>query len=212
MIIAIAGLKGGIGKTLVSIHLAGEAHARGGKVLLADADGQRSALTWADVAAEAKYDGPAVVGVSTSLHKQLPPMAKSYDVTVIDCPPRGDVMTRAALLIADFVLLPTGPAPTDFWAMAGTVAVVKEAQTLRPELHAAILLNRLQPRQNLSATARDALTDLELPVLMTTLGMRTPFAESLAAGQSVASYAAKSAAADEVRSLYSEILTIGGWS
>ena len=60
-------------------------------------------------------------------------------------------------MIADVVVLPTGPAPTDFWALTGSVAVVQEAQALRPDLVAVLVLNRLQPRQNLSATARASL-------------------------------------------------------
>jgi chromosome partitioning protein len=211
MIIAIAGLKGGIGKTLVSVHLAGEALARGSRVLLADADPQRSALTWADVAAEAGQPSPTVIGVPASLHKQIPPLAAAHDVTIIDCPPRGDAMTRAAMMVADVVVLPTGPAPTDFWALSGSVAVVQEAQALRPDLRAVLVLNRLQPRQNLSASARAALEGFGLPVLASSLGMRTAYAESLACGMSVTAHSPGSSAALEVRALYSEILaTIAG--
>lgn len=205
MIVAVGGLKGGIGKTLVSIHLAGEALVRGKKTLLADADVQRSALTWADIATEGKHPSPTTVGVSASLHKNLPPLAKGHDLTLVDCPPRGDVMTRAAMIIADIVVLPTGPAPTDFWALSGTVELVREAQALRPDLKAFLLLNRLQPRQNLSATAREALSTLEMPVLETTLGLRTAYAESLALGMTVATHSPRSEAAAEIRRLLDEL-------
>lgn len=205
MLIAVAGLKGGIGKTTVTLHLAGEAFARGMRVLVVDADVQRSALTWADVATEAKQAAPLVVAMSSALHKQLPPLAKDYDLTIVDAPPRGDVLTRAALMVVDLVLLPTGPAPTDFWALQGTMDLLEQAQALRPELQARLLLNRLQPRQRLSATARDALGSLGAPVLEASLGMRTAFAESLAGGQTVATFAPGSAAAIEVRALLDEI-------
>jgi chromosome partitioning protein len=205
MNIAIAGLKGGIGKTLVSLHLAGEALSRGKSVLVADADAQRSALTWADLAAEGSHPAPTVIGVSTSLHKQLPPLARSHDLTLIDCPPRGDVMTRAAVMIADLVILPTGPAPTDFWALTGSVQLIREAQAFRPDLRAVLLLNRIQPRQNLSTTARDSLQSLELPVLETTLGLRTAYAESIALGMTVATHSPKSEAAAEIRRLLDEL-------
>jgi chromosome partitioning protein len=208
MIVAISGLKGGIGKTLVSIHLAGEALARGKTTLLADADVQRSALTWADLANEGKHPAPTTVGVSASLHKSLPPLAKTHDLTVIDCPPRGDTMTRAAMMIADVVVLPTGPAPTDFWALTGTVELVREAMVLRPDLKAFLLLNRMQPRQNLSATARDALKGLEMPILEGTLGLRTPFAESLALGMTVATHSPRSDAAGEIRRLFDELTEV----
>ena len=209
MIVAVGGLKGGIGKTVVAVHLAGEAFARNRKVLLADADVQRSSLTWADIAAEGKQNGPTVVGVSTSLHKQLPTLRKSYDFVFIDCPPRGDTLTRAAMIVADLVILPTGPAPTDFWALTATVDLVKEAQALRPELKAFILLNRLQPRQNLSTSAREALEAFGVPTLKTSLGLRTAYAEAMALGMSVAAHAPRSEAANEVRKLFNEIMEVG---
>lgn len=206
MIVAIANLKGGTGKSLVTLQLAGEALARGLRTLVVDADVQRSALTWNDVAVEAGHAAPTVVGASSAMAKQLPQLAAGYDVTFIDTPPRGDVMTRAAFFVADAVVVPTGPAPTDFWALASTLELVQQAQTLRPDLRAALLLNRLQPRQGLSAHARAALEQTGVPVLAATLGNRTAFAESLALGQTVSSHAPSSAAGQELRALFAEVL------
>lgn len=205
MNVAVVNLKGGVGKSLVTIHLAGEGHTRGIRTLVADADVQRSALTWNDVAAEAGRSSPMVVGASSALAKQLPLLAAGFNLTIIDTPPRGDTMTRAALFVADVVLIPTGPSPTDFWALASTVELVQQAQALRPELRAYVLLNRLQPRQALSANARDALSHIGIPVLETTLGNRTAFAESLALGMSVSSHSPKSEAAGEMRRLFDEV-------
>lgn len=226
MIVAIAGLKGGIGKTLIALHLAGEALAREQRVLLADADVQRSALTWADLAVESQRKIPDVVLLEEGEHglpvlrvdlgpeaprqsiDALHELAQAHELTLIDCPPRGDIMTRAAMMIADLVVLPTGPAPTDFWALSGTVQLVRVAQSLRPGLPAVLLLNGVQPRQRLSASARGALASLELPVLATTLGRRTAFAESIAVGMTVASFAPKGDAAEEIRKLLTEL---AGW-
>lgn len=206
MIVAVANLKGGVGKSLVALHLAGEAMARGLRTLVVDADVQRSALTWNDVAVEAGQSAPTVVGASQAMAKQLPGLAAGYDLTIIDTPPRGDVMTRAAFFVADAVVIPTGPAPTDFWALASTLELVQQAQALRPDLRAALLLNRLQTRQGLSMHAREALGHTGIPVLAATLGNRTAFAESLARGGTVASHDPTSVAADEVRALFNEVM------
>lgn len=208
MIVAVINLKGGVGKSLVSLHLAGEALARGQRTLLADADVQRSALTWNDVAVEAGRTAPTVIGASSAMAKQLPSLAADYDMTFVDTPPRGDLMTRAALFVADVVVIPTGPAPTDFWALATTVELVKQAQALRPELRAFLLLNRVRSRQNLSTHAREALEQTGLPVFETTFGDRTAFAEALALGMSVATHSPKSDAANEVRRLFDEVIHV----
>lgn len=86
------------------------------------------------------------------------------------------------------------------------MALIREAEAVRPALRAVVLLTRLQARQAMSAQAREAVEALGLPVLTATLGLRTAFAEALAAGEGVASYAPTSIAADEVRALFDEIL------
>jgi chromosome partitioning protein len=86
---------------------------------------------------------------------------------------------------------------------------VKEAQALRPELKAFILLNRLQARQSLSSTARESLDAFGLPVLKASLGMRTAYAEAMAHGLSVSAHAPRSEAAAEIRRLFDEIMKVG---
>lgn len=206
MRVAVVNLKGGVGKSLVSLHLAGEAYARGVRTLVADADMQRSALMWSDEASRRGEKGPTVIGAGTGLATQLPALTASFDLTFIDTPPRGDVVTRSAIFVADLVVVPTGPAPTDFWALSTTVELCKQALALKPNLRVVLLLNRTQPRQGLSMHAREALQHLDLPVLDTTLGNRTAFAESLAYGATASRYAPTSEAADEVRRLYDELL------
>jgi chromosome partitioning protein len=206
MLIACAGQKGGGGKTTTAISLATEWHRRGKRVLLVDADPQRSAQTWSTVGAEGGKALPTVVAMGPGLHRpdQLPALARNYDITIVDCPPRHGELQRAALMIVDLVLLPCGPSTLDAWALAESVDLVQDARTLRPALQAAVLITK-RTRTALGAGARETFAASGLPVLTTELGYRVTYQEAPAAGLGPTTYEPNSPAAAEVRSLADEI-------
>lgn len=208
MIIAFAGQKGGAGKSTLAIATACELHARGYRVLLVDADPQGSARTFAAVAAEGGYPSPTVVSMGAEMYRpdQLPQLAPSFDHTIIDTPGRQGTIQKAALMVADLVVLPVGPSPLDVWSLAESAELIREAQALRPDLAAIVTVNRKDPRTVLGRTVRASLEGLGLPILDTEISLRIAMAEAPAAGQGVTAYAPKDAAAEEVRALVSELL------
>lgn len=208
MIIALVGQKGGSGKTTVATSLAAEGIRRKLSVLLVDADPQGTALTWGQVGSEEENRTmPTVARMGASMHKadQLPRMAKAYDLCIVDCPPRHGEIQRAALMVADFAILPCGPSSADAWALAESVELVREAQALRPKLVVSILITRKQERTALGQGARKALSEAGLPILRAELGFRVAYQEALGAGSGVTDYAAGSTAAEELTRLYDEL-------
>lgn len=209
-ILAVAGQKGGTGKSTIAISLAAEWHARGLRVLLVDADPQATAATWAEVAAELERSAPAVVSLGDNLRRDVPKLATGYDVVVIDAPGRAAGARQVgALLVADVVALPCGPAAPDVWGLTGSADAVREAMALRPELRACVVLNRAD-RSAMSRQAHEALAGVGLHVLERSLGARVAFAEALAAGQGVTGYASGSVAAHELRQLVDELEELAG--
>jgi chromosome partitioning protein len=207
MVIALAGQKGGTGKTTTAVCLAAEWQSRGRRVVLVDADPQGSSRTWAEVAAEANHRGPTVVAMGSGLHRpdQLPALAASYDFAVVDCPPRHGDIQRSALMVADLVLIPCGPSGVDAWALGATLDLIEEARVVRPDLQVAVVITRRVARTTLGAQARDVLGASHLSVLTSELGHRVAYQEALAAGLGVTGYAPSSAAAAEVRALVDEL-------
>jgi len=203
-IIAIAGQKGGTGKSTVAVSLAAYWHSKGKRVLLVDADAQGSALTWSEVATENKRNAPPVIAIGDNLRQDLPAIAEGFELAVIDLPGRAGKRQGAAMLLADLVVLVSGPRTLDVWALAASAEVVTEAQAVRPDLLAAVLLNK-RGNNSESRSARDALASVGLPVLEASLGQRVPFSESLAAGQGVTTYAPRDPAAAELAAVAVEV-------
>lgn len=210
--IALTGQKGGSGKSTVALALAAEGVARGLRVLLVDADPQGTARTWGAVANEAGQEAPTIVSMGADLHRpgQLPALAPSFDLVVIDCPPRHAEVARAALMVADLAILPSGPSAHDAWALAESVELVQAAQRVKPRLKARALVTRKVPGTVIGKGAREALEGGGVPLLRAELGFRVAYQEAPAAGLGVAQYAPGSEAAAEVKALASEVFALVG--
>lgn len=209
-VLAIAGQKGGTGKSTIACCLAAEAIERGLRVLLVDADPQATAHTWGATRA-AEMSGEVLLSVQKmgrDMHEppNLPRLAPGFDLVIVDCPGRDGEVQRSALAAAELVVFPCGPTALDMWALAASVATFREAQKLRPALDAVIAITRKQPRTVRGAEARDLLAGTGLPVLQTELGYRLAYQDATAAGEAVSRYAPRSEAAREAKALLDDVL------
>ena len=207
MIIALLNQKGGVGKTTLATHLAGELAARGRTTVVVDADPQGSALDWAQRRHQNGFPRLfSVVGLAReTLHVEAPELARGFDYVIIDGPPRVTALTRSALLAADVVLIPVQPSPYDIWASAEAVALITEARFFRPALRTAFVINRRVVGTGIGREVRPALTDQPFPTLNAEVHQRIAFADSVAAGSLVREHAFRSAAAREIAVLANEV-------
>ncbi|NEQ70897.1 MAG: ParA family protein, partial [Symploca sp. SIO2D2] len=144
-IIAIINGKGGVGKTTTSVNLSA-ALADKKKVLLVDADPQGSATWWVerggtnmgfDLAQETE---PTLL---SSLHK-----IEGYELAVVDTPPalRSEAL-EVVVSVADYLILPTPPAPMD---LAVLIETLREAIAPVGVAHR-VLLTRVDSRSRKEA-------------------------------------------------------------
>lgn len=191
MILVVGNVKGGVGKTTLAVNLA-IALARGQRdILLIDGDEQGTAIAFTDLRTTEKgapgYTAVALRGAA--IRTQVRQLAPKYSDIVIDVGGRDSGSLRAALTVADVVLIPVKPRSFDLWAVDQTAELVKEAREINDGLRAISVLNEADPQGKDNQAASEALGEVQgiecSPVLIV---RRKAFPNAAAAGLSVLEY------------------------
>ena len=191
MILALANTKGGVGKSTIAINIAIARSRAGHDVLLVDGDEQRSALDFTELreqlVGKAGYTAVALHGAA--LRTQIRQLAPKYADIVIDVGGRDTGSLRAALTVADAVLIPVQPRTFDIWAVSQVAELVREAREINEHLRAFVTLNAADPSGHDNAEAADAIRDIAgLELLPQAIGRRKVFPNAISAGRSVVEY------------------------
>ncbi len=202
--ITIAQQKGGAGKTTLAAQLGVAFSAAGKQVALVDIDPQGSLSAWHAVRKDTPADTSRpvqmvqVAGYRAS--NELTRLKRDNDIVIIDSPPHAETEAKVAVRAADLVLIPVQPSPMDIWATDATMDLARTCSV--PVL---LVLNRVPPRGKVIDAMRDQLAKDGLPVANSVLGNRVAFVSSMLEGQAVVETEPRSAAAEEIHKLVSEI-------
>jgi chromosome partitioning protein len=202
-VITIAQQKGGAGKTTVAAHIAVALSQKGNRVAIVDIDPQGSLSMWHSL--REKRFGEGYTGLTfTALSgwrvgSEVSRLRRDHDFIIIDSPPHTETEAKTAIRNADLIIIPVQPSPTDLWAMKATHDLAKAEK-----IPVKVLLNRSPANSRLAQTIA-----VELPDLMqTTLGNRVLFPASLMEGRCANEVDPSSLAAQEMKSLIKEILSL----
>lgn len=205
--------KGGVGKSLIACNIAvvlslAQTKPKS-KVLLIDGDVQASTTMFADVRAENIGDEIGFDCVSirgNAIRNQMRSLAAKYDHVIVDCGGRDNPSLRAAVTVADRLIIPVPPRSVDEWALASMVDMIQEAkQLINPSLKNYVLINMADPQgsdnDDVKAAIkadyltppddlgdRDEWVDPNISVLGPVIVKRKSFADAFGAGLSIAEH------------------------
>ena len=189
MIITVGGIKGGSGKTTVATNLAVIRSMEGRDLLLVDADDQETATDFTTLRNERQPNGAGFTSIKLTgspVRTEVQRLREKYEDIIIDTGGRDTTSQRAALTVADYMLVPFVPRSFDVWTLEKVAGLVSEMRAANPTLKAYAFLNRADARgQDNEDTAEllketDALSFLNAPI-----GGRKAFSNAAAAGLAV---------------------------
>jgi chromosome partitioning protein len=206
MLLALAGLKGGTGRTTLAVALAAEARARGRRTLLVDLDPRGDAHAWSLGAGSLAPPTLRLAGADAGQVERLRALAFGHDLTVLDTPADAEQLACVAE-IAELILIPCRPSPMDAWAAVDTVATCLGAPRIDGwrRLQVAVIPNAVDPRTTIGAALPNDLRTLGLPVLECSIARRIAHQESMAHGSTASLDAPASAAARDIHELLDAI-------
>ena len=190
MIIVVGGIKGGSGKTTVATNLAViRAAEENSDVLLIDADDQETAADFTALrnekdSAGARYTSIKLTGAAVRTETQH--LAQKYRDILIDTGGRDTTSQRAALSVADLLLVPFVPRSFDVWTLEKVASLVEDMRLANIGLKTCAFINRADPRGHDNEDAIEIIKETpQLEFINTPLGSRKAFSNAAARGLAV---------------------------
>ena len=190
-IVAVGNVKGGVGKTTLAVNLTICEALHDQDVLLLDGDEQGTARAFTQLRSE-ELGEPGYTAVSlygAEIRTQLRQLRIKYQRIIIDVGGRDTSSLRAALTVADTLIVPVLPATFDVWSLDPVQELIQEAREINTSLRAIVILNAAdaQGRDNEEAAAiireKEEFEYFPHPIVR-----RKAFRNAAAAGLSVLEY------------------------
>jgi chromosome partitioning protein len=150
MIVCIGGVKGGAGKTTIAVNLAAIRAIQGYDVLLVDSDAQATATDFTvlreNTLGNAGYTCIQLTGIA--VRNEVRRLAPKYDDIIIDVAGRDTAGQRAALSVADQLVIPFVPRSFDVWTISHISDLLDEMLPSNPDMKAWTFLNKADAQGN----------------------------------------------------------------
>jgi chromosome partitioning protein len=196
--LVFASRKGGSGKSTLAAHLAAYANRPSRRCLLVDDDPQGSLRLWNTLR---NYEALPLKIVDRSLADTLKSAKRDgIEWAFIDTPPNNSASVIDAIQAGTLIVIPCRPGIFDLDAVQDTIELARAARTPY-----AVVINAAPPKRGgieapAVASARAALSKLQVPVWGGQITQRSSYSLALAQGEGISEYDASSG--DEIARLW----------
>ncbi|TNH04058.1 ParA family protein [Testudinibacter sp. TR-2022] len=174
-VISFLNPKGGAGKTTAVINIATCLVKSGYKIAVVDTDPQRSISNW-------NQQDKAIFDLYTAENEkdvyQVRKQLTGYDYVVIDGAGSLSIITAAAIMVSDLVIIPVASSPLDF-SSSGSVLSVLEAQAYNRQVPAYYLITQSKNHANMLKIIKNNIAHTGIPRLINSLSYYEGFKTSL---------------------------------
>jgi len=213
MMILVGGEKGGSGKSCLAQNLA-VYFARNKKaiVLMVDCDPQRTSSDWIQV----RNSDPSLPAINCiqlygKIRNDLISLAQHYDYVVVDCGGQDNLALRAAMSVADHVVIPLRPKRRDLKTVPHMEDMLSTCKMVNPKMLASFVMTQCPSLPNQARRileAKEVCTSYGINVLNALTYNRNVYDDSEELGSSVIEIDPDGKAAIEMIAIAEELMAM----
>ena len=221
MVILVGGEKGGTGKSTIATNIATMRTIKGIDTLLFDIDPQKTSTFWASrrdennihprIASCQKILDSRILNAGIVIRNELKALMSKYEDIIVDAGGAASEVLRAAMTMADVLVLPLMPSSFDIWTLGTVNNLISEVKHTNPKIIAKVVYNKVAPHPQTAKSemeeSNEILSDFDsIKRFDTILIYRVAIRRSQSKGQSIVEYKPlDDKANEEINSLYMEV-------
>ncbi|WP_077339807.1 AAA family ATPase [Pseudocolwellia agarivorans] len=213
MMILVGGEKGGSGKSCLAQNLAVYfARDKEAIVLMVDCDPQRTTSDWI----QARNTDPSLPAINCiqlygKIRNDLLSLNQHYDYVIVDCGGQDNLALRAAMSVADHVIIPLRPKRRDLKTVPHMEDMLSTCKMVNPKMLASFVITQCPSLPNQAGRileAKDVCSSYGINVLNAVTFSRNVYDDSEEKGSSVLEIDPDGKAAAEMISIAEELMAM----